>query len=121
MKAKKKRISIIDKHGNKVEHEIEEETKAGSSFATAMKYSNVGFYLITPLLGGLALGIFLDSFFWLFPSSSSPMVLPLIKRGRPSAQFAFCADTRIVACMIHLFLKDWSRSLCCSDCGMSQN
>lgn len=63
MKAKKKRISIIDKHGNKVEHEIEEETKAESSFATAMKYSNVGFYLITPLLGGLALGIFLDSFF----------------------------------------------------------
>ena len=61
MIAKKQKIFTVDTEGNRKEitHTVKE--KKQEDYATLAKYSSIGYYLVTPLLLGVAGGIGLDN------------------------------------------------------------
>jgi F0F1-type ATP synthase assembly protein I len=57
-----KKVSYIDKQGNVVTSSGKEDKKEETKSFDYTKYTNIGFYLIIPLLAGVFLGIKLDEF-----------------------------------------------------------
>lgn len=62
MIAKKQKIYTVDVEGNKreINHAVKEKSK--EDYTALAKYSSIGYYLVTPLLLGVAGGIALDNF-----------------------------------------------------------
>lgn len=61
MTAETRVVAQVDKTGEIVKKKIEVVKKSNKGIGESLTNINVGFYLITPLLAGVFLGIFLDS------------------------------------------------------------
>lgn len=58
----KKKIYSIDKVGNKKEIEYEVKKKKKEDLSEMVRYSSIGYYLITPLLIAICGGLWIDDY-----------------------------------------------------------